>query len=394
VGSPVPVFSSPRWWRHAPQAHVTTVEQAGALAGLYLRAHNDFTVHVEGSQSRSLGFDDFHVGAARAALPGLDGWLDVARTFWLDDQRPAVMTLLLAVPARVGRALVARDYANVRIRHWYPDETWDEVRYVFESFLLSLSGAVNALARTLHVALDLRHGRESAGFRKREWRKKLLTRVPTTAGLHNLLADDSPILATFDLLGTLRNFIHGEVLSEELLRHGGRPQIRSYGAGLLMLQGKPAEALIDAASRVGGSAPWGIEQRTEGTVSVMPAYFQSTALRPVRTAIRAILATDVIARGGSAAPGGLPYPAPPEFTTALLLLAGLNDPQASRPAGFTGANKAACRTALKPCLMLSLSTTRGARTAGAGERDRPRLGGLRRVRQPMIGRAQHAVSPP
>jgi hypothetical protein len=141
-------------------------EAACALLGLCLRAHNDFTLSTNGNHATFIGFESFYRGCASASLPSFPSWLAAA---WAmrqarEDRRPFV--LLRAVEARLGHALVARDYIEVRIRHWHPDDVWDEALYFFESLLLSLSGALDALARALDAALQLGSSPSSVGFRK------------------------------------------------------------------------------------------------------------------------------------------------------------------------------------------------------------------------------------
>jgi hypothetical protein len=145
-----------------------------------------------------------------------------------------------ALDARLGRALIARDYLNVRIRHWQPDEASDEILYFFESFLLSLTGAIDVFARLLHVAFGLQGGRRRAGFQRADWRAALLDRAASQQ-LAALLAPDAPFIAAVTLIGTLRNFVHNTLLTEELLRDSEYgPEIMNYGRGVIAVHDRSA----------------------------------------------------------------------------------------------------------------------------------------------------------
>jgi hypothetical protein len=220
---------------------------------------------------------------------------------------------------------VARDYVNVRIRHWRPDESWDEVLYFFESFLLSLNGALDALARLFDVAVGLSSDRGGVGFRKKHWRENVVYRAP---GLANILADGSHFRAVVDLVAILRNFIHGEVLSAELLSDDGAPHVIDYGPGLLALKGKAARELSAAVAGADGAGAWGIEDALDGATTVMPIAFQYQAVSHGLRAIREAMATEVLVAMAPrlTAPFARDYWLPgARHGPELCLLAGLSD---------------------------------------------------------------------
>ena len=138
-----PILKCPKWRSHAQGAHLTTADQAIELTGLYLRAHQDFVIdRPEGKYWQQIGFGRFYRTAALATLPPFSDWMHAAVTAWRDRGEARPYRLLTGIESRMGRALRARDYFNVRIRHWRPDEAWDEALYFFESALLLLSGAL------------------------------------------------------------------------------------------------------------------------------------------------------------------------------------------------------------------------------------------------------------
>jgi hypothetical protein len=291
VVSGAPVLSTSMWTNSARAAGVITAESACALLGLFLRAHNDFTVQTQGGHSTFLPFEQFYRSAAISALPDFAGWLASAWAIWRQQETAKPFALLRAIEARLGRALVARDYVNVRIRHWRPDETWDEALYFFESFLLSLSGALDALARLFDVAAGQSSKRGAVGFRKEAWRKKIVMIAPE---LEPLLSDGSHFRAVVDLVAILRNFVHGEVLSAELLSDDGAPHFMDYGAGVLALDDAAGRELNAAAVLAGEPAAWGIKAELTGATTVMPIVFQRAALAHALRAIRDAMSTNIL----------------------------------------------------------------------------------------------------
>jgi hypothetical protein len=320
-----PVLARNEWSDMSLKGHIVTAEQACALLGLFLRAHNDFTVRVEGNHATFLSYEKFYRGAAIAALPDFERSLRSVWSIWHEDQRKKPFELLRGVETRLGRALIARDYVNVRIRHWRPDETWDEVLYFFESLLLSLGGALDALARLLDATAGLESNPPSVGFRKRRWCRRITDQAPD---LTDLLADDSHLRAVVDLIAILRNFIHGEALSAELMNDDGHPHVTDYGPGVLALSGRTAEGLISAASHTGEPSAWGIEQRHGEETTVMPIQFQHQAVNHVLRAIREAMAIPVLT--ASAPNLTVPFDrrlwlGSTEHDSALRLLTGLSD---------------------------------------------------------------------
>ncbi len=319
------ILAVPRWRSHAAKGRVMSEREACALLGLFLRAHNDFTVKIDGNHATFLPFERFYRGVAIAGLPAYPRWLHVAWTAWREGRGPELFGLLRAVDARVGRALIARDYVSVRVRHWRPDETWDEVLYFFESFLLSLHGAVDAFARFLHLALGLPRDVRSAGFGRRDWRKSVVSHGP--AALAELVQPQSSFTAVVEMVGIIRNFVHAEVLDGELLRDdGGVPAFIDYGKGVLALHGEAADRLSRATGRAGGPAPWGIADGLDGAITLMPIMFLREALTRTLAGLRDVMEIpiDGVLAGPLAEPFDATFWIPTlEYSESLLLLTGL-----------------------------------------------------------------------
>ena len=173
-----PVLALPYWRNLAEKAHVGGPEAAVALLGLYLRAHNDYTIEVEGSHATFLEDRRFYPAAAVAALPRYLTWLGDAVATWRTRGDPRPFGLVKGFRVRLGRALRARDYFNVRVRSPRPDDMWEEALFFFEASLLSLNGALDAAARFCHLAYDLKGSLRSASWSREVWRRQLVSAAP------------------------------------------------------------------------------------------------------------------------------------------------------------------------------------------------------------------------
>jgi hypothetical protein len=253
----------------AQKAHVQDAREAAALLGLYLRAHAEFTVRQEGNHGTFLDPATFYAGAGVAPLGRYQDWLRLAVGRWRTGLGAAAHDLMRGLELRLGRALRARDYFVVRTRALRPDDSWEEALFFFEAFLLSAAGALDALARYCHVAAELAGGREQAGWRKRAWlESKLLPARPELASVVG--HKRSRLRAINDVIGLLRNYIHGEALSQELSSDDG-PSTTDYMKGKLVVGGGDAERLRKAAAHLPGLEGAVTEEWPEGVASVLPA---------------------------------------------------------------------------------------------------------------------------
>ena len=319
------VLQLPMWRKHAESANVQSATAAVALLGLHLRANRDFTVRVDGS-STFLREDQFYRGAAVAALTEYPAVLSCAEAIWRQQGDPAGYSLMRGLEVRLGRALRARDYFQVRIRSNRPDDTWDDALFFFEFLLLLLSGALDAAARFCHVAFGVDGRTFRVSWRNKDWRKQLLTKE---AALASLLAADGRLVATATVIGLLRNYIHGEALSQEFHfgDNEGKPLTIDFQAGALAVAPEDGERLRLALAPLGSEEDWGIQDGHQGVVLVLPARFMERALRATISSISDLMKT-IASPLCRARPADLPFdPAywvpGHEYANELRLLAGL-----------------------------------------------------------------------
>lgn len=321
-----PVLATPMWTRFAREAGWMSAEQACSLTGLFLRAHHDYTVVVEGNASTFVGFDDYYRGAAIASLPGYVNLLGTAVAQLRRGEGAGVFRLARAVEGRLGRALIARDYMNVRVRHWRPDEVWGDALYFFESFLLSLRGALDALARALHLLVGLPAERAKwAALHQRKWRRQAAG--DRGGRLAAVLADDAVFVRAVEAVSGLRNYIHGELLSQEHVADDSLSFV-DHGKGVLVIS---PDRDADLARTLLALDPeqWGINETHDQMVLVMPLMFMRAAVRDIWMGIAELLEADHLQAYMTAAP----EPFDPRFWIPgfehrenLMLLTGLPHP--------------------------------------------------------------------
>jgi hypothetical protein len=309
---------------------VQGAREAAALLGLYLRAHGDFTVKQDSNQGTFLAPHNFYAGAAVAPLRKYSDWLRVAVGRWRSARGAAAHDLLRGFELRLGRALRARDYFAVRTRALRPDDSWEEALFFFETFLLSAAGALDALARYCHVVAELSGSREGAGWRKPDWReKKMLKAQPELAPV--IEREDTRLRAINEIIGLLRNYIHGEALTQQL-SHDDQPGITNYLMGKLVIGGRDAERLHAVAAYLPGMDDAVADEWPKGVASVLPARLLPPLIANLFTAVSDLMETFAVDRAtlqaGEPFEADLWVPGQP-YRKNLLLLCGLPWPDAA-----------------------------------------------------------------
>jgi hypothetical protein len=307
-----PVLQLPYWKNLRKNARAATPEEAVALLGLYLRARNDYTVDVDGNHATFLEDRRFYPAAAVATLPRYLMWLSAAVTAWKTSSDPIPFGLVKGLAVRLGRGLRARDYFNVRVRSPRPDDAWDEALPFFETALVSLNGALDAAARFCRLAYHLSGPPRRANWSRPEWRNELIAMAPE---LESLLDPTSgPLVPSRTLVSLLRNYIHGEALSQELFSGSEEgPVTMDYGIGALAVTAEDGRRLQVAAEVHGGSGPWGLQEQYNGDVLVLPAPFLQRVVATVLGVLDELMTA-------SEARVGTPTPEPP--TRSCVLAAG------------------------------------------------------------------------
>lgn len=262
-------------------------ERACSLLGLYLRAHNDFIVKVDGNRSTVLEPERFYLAAAVSALPAYPGWVHAAQLSW-GQGSVELARLLRGIETRLARALHMRDYFAVRIRHWRPDDVWGECLTFFEAYLLFLDGAMDSAARFCGQAAGTSPKLGRPSWRRPAWVAGLKAADPRLA---EILEPGGRLLCVAGALGVLRNLIHETPPTAELYLSTDRGrEVMDHQLGVVVVDGRDAERLIEyCESLVGGASTWGITPGPHGT-TVLPHVFLGRSLASVMLALGELMA--------------------------------------------------------------------------------------------------------
>lgn len=192
--------------------NLLTPDEALALVGLKLRTGREFDVPF--GQGARFGVDrgSYYWHAARMCLTATSSWH--SKPLEQGEWHAAVFTQGALV--RISNALRARDHCHVeyQLRH-EPDS--DEAVYHLDMYLVSMMGAFDAAARVASKRLNLTLPGWQIGWRRRAWLNALRAKAPA---LVNLVADGTRGHALLEVLGLLRNLVHGETLGSRVIVDG------------------------------------------------------------------------------------------------------------------------------------------------------------------------------
>jgi hypothetical protein len=168
------------------------------------------------------------------------------------------------------------------------DDAWDEVLFFFDSVLVSLSGALDAIATLAHQTYRLAGPARFASWRsQRRWIPELRKIAPDVAAMTD---DGRHSRAVIDVLALLRNSIHGPALSGRLYDRNGRVGIRDFMRTTLAFDGEEA-AEIRAALDVLSSenVRWGSWDHDDRILLVHPGRFAEAAVAAATGVARDLL---------------------------------------------------------------------------------------------------------
>lgn len=278
-----------RWRRPIERAPLLTVDQALALAGLFLRACGERMIEVEPSGTGIMVSEErlYLLGATCLLADFEIVWEGAGRRYSTVGD-PTLMSLVDAIAIRMGRALKARDYLNIR-RRANLHEVWSDVLYFFESVLVSLQGVADSTARLVRAVFEIKGSRMMANWGRRDWWAALQA---SDAPDHDF---DRDCLEDVDvLIGDLRNSIHGEVLTSVLRRRiepGEIPLLGGHTQHTVALDGELGKAATAAAARRGGTARWAIRATLpDGAALIDPWHYADAAIATTGEAVSSVLA--------------------------------------------------------------------------------------------------------
>jgi hypothetical protein len=237
----------------ARDGNAMPVEPALALAGLYLRARDDFTLRRLPGFRETLGRGLFYWVLARELLP--NAWRStsagVQHKQATGDDR--VLQLFMSAITRLDRALRSRDRLHHQMKLEQNNDTADEALFFLDTFLVFLVAAFDAVGRAAHLTYGLDASRLHEVSWRRPWRTRQL--APVAASLAQLMDDGTAARDALDLVALLRNTVHGEALRTVAAKYDSRPVQNA----LLLPEDQELQLLASIARR-GGNEAWGIRE--------------------------------------------------------------------------------------------------------------------------------------
>lgn len=231
-----------------------TPDEALVLVTLWLRARSVHPLILAPKRVQNVNKGHYFRLALSALLPSFDSWMSALVTH---PSGPALRLLSTAVQSRLGRALQLRDAAFIAASRSDAD-AFEDLLLAFESGLLFLQGAFDALARAVHLHFELDGEPQWAAWDKRGWRHAVKEADP---GIASLLAEK--YVSVFNIVSKFRNLIHGPDYSGHLLDGNTR---RRY----LRIADEDVKVVGMAAKQAGGHHAWGISDRL-GSLYAEPA---------------------------------------------------------------------------------------------------------------------------
>ena len=119
---------------------------------------------------------------------------------------------------RFQRVLQIRDRLHIAAKAEPTSTRFDEATFELETLLLFLSATFDATARVAHV-IYLGGSYEEAGWRRGPWLDRLAGQAPDLAAA---VAEETHGAEVLQLIGALRNTIHGESMRAATVQQGGQ----------------------------------------------------------------------------------------------------------------------------------------------------------------------------
>jgi hypothetical protein len=289
----------------ARDSNAMPVEAALALAGLYLRARDDFTLRQLQGGRETFNRGLFYWVLARELLPS--AWRSTSAGGQHDQATgdDHVFQLFISVITRLDRALRSRDRLHHQMKLEQNNDAADEALFALDTFLVFLVGAFDAVGRAAHLTYGLDPSRIHDVSWRRSWRTRKL--APVAATLAQLMDNGTPARDTLDLLALLRNTVHGEALRTVAAKYSSRPL-----QNVLLLPKDQERQLLAIVARRGGNDAWGIRGLPSLGVSMQMDVFVESVLPMVVDALDTLIGGIEVERLAGVQPTTLPTSPPPD----------------------------------------------------------------------------------
>ena len=163
----------------------------------------------------------------------------------------------------------------------------DDALLAFDSAILFLMSALDAVARVAHATLGLSGSAHAARWQRKDWRKRLAREAPELAAL---VAPGSYGGVVVEILTALRNTVHSAGLSSV-----GASTTRTERQRTLIdltsgLSGDDLRDVLAAMDVLDGHGAWGIEALVPGRVFVDPGHLLEQVVVPTLRLLDGLMA--------------------------------------------------------------------------------------------------------
>lgn len=267
--------------------------EAFALVGLIRRTHQNDSLGSDMGGLRLLG-STYHFVLERELLRDGWPWFSSVVSSGTVNRDDGLVYLAQTARERFTRVLQIRERLHMAAKGEPTRSRGDEMVFQLETFLMFLSASFDAVARVAHITY-LTGDYGAAGFRREGWRESLRAVAPNLAALGD---DDTRGGKILQVIGALRNTIHGEGLRSGEIKQSGQPTLQ-----LVRLTEREGQRLKRGLESIGADlAAWGVhETRTDLRVAA-DRFVEALLPESVTLLNQLMAATDTALLPGAAGP--------------------------------------------------------------------------------------------
>lgn len=296
-------------WSLAQPVSFLCPEAALRFLSLYLRAQRQFYIYKWQGGSSTVNRGLFYWIGTREFLPAAWRWFSACVQHSQGGRPDQLLYTGQSALQRVDRALELRDQVHIALNQPQDNDVAEDALVAFDSCLVFLMGALDAVARVAHETLGLpEKQRRNAGWQRRDWLKLVTAAAPELA---TLVTPGSPGAAALTVLTTLRNTVHSAGLTAVGI---GTATAQREGTLINLASGideAETEQLLTAMDALGGRQKWGLERSLPGLQLVDPGILlEQLFLRVIQLLDELMAATPVESLAGVALTAAQAAPPP------------------------------------------------------------------------------------
>ena len=280
-------------WSLAPNVTFLSSDAALPFLSLYFRTQWQFLIWKGQTGRATVTRGLFYEIGTVASLPAVWRWSTACAQHDRFRGAGQLAYLSQAATKRVGRALELRDHVHRAMNRPQHNDVADDALLAFDSAILFLMGALDAVARVAHATLGLSGSAHSAGWQRKDWRKRVAKESPELA---TLVAPGSRGGAVVEILTAMRNTVHSAGLSSV-----GASTTRTERQRTLIdltsgLSGDDLHDVLAAMDVLDGRDAWCIEALVPGRFYVDPGHLLEQVVVPTLGLLDGLMARTPVER--------------------------------------------------------------------------------------------------